>query len=561
MKIIRWWGVVAFVVLLVLSLLSWYLLAPIVIASSIEELGSESLGAKVEVKQVELSLFPVAVNISALQAADPEQPMKNIFESESIKFSLDVGALLWKKIIIEELTISGVKSGTARTTSGALPGGRKSGQLIEKVMALEIPDVNDIDVDKLVEEADLVTPKRIETLTKTQQRLRSEWQQALNKEDFDKRIEEIKLEYERLSQRARDNKLNLLKDRKKWKKLKKLIDAERQQIAQLSTKVKQDKALLKNEIEAVKRGPKDDLQRVMQRFGLGNGIAGLVDQYLGPQYTPWITRALTLINSVNVNSGDTESDGAESVLQVGQRVYFDDHQVFPEVLIKKLILAGSDDDWRLDGKGIDLGYLPWLTGNPARLNIQLEGAKQASLKVHSDWPSDKQMKTSIDTSIERWPVSAMPLMETQEGAWILDSGVLSASISGEITMQAIDLRATFSVSKPQVNIPENIADWQKSLANSISVESKIDFEMVATGPIEQPKISLTSNIEKLFQQAIGEKVKQKASQMTGKIQQSIDQQIGDITNLDNLSGDFQQWQSQLGGNDQLLKDLLGKLSL
>jgi len=123
--------------------------------------GSEALGAKVDISSVELSLFPVSVAINKLKATDPDQPMQNIFESEQIKFSVDAESLLWKKIVIDELVLSGVKTATKRESSGALAGGRKSTQAVENVVDAVLPDMNSIDVNQLVAKADLVTVKRI----------------------------------------------------------------------------------------------------------------------------------------------------------------------------------------------------------------------------------------------------------------------------------------------------------------------------------------------------------------------------------------------------------------
>jgi len=59
MKMIRWWGLAAFFGLILILALAWYFLAPVIIKNSIENLGSEALGAKVEIESVDLTLFPL----------------------------------------------------------------------------------------------------------------------------------------------------------------------------------------------------------------------------------------------------------------------------------------------------------------------------------------------------------------------------------------------------------------------------------------------------------------------------------------------------------------------
>jgi|GEM_PF-3522379 len=561
MKLIRWWGIGVFAGLIVLVTLAWYFLAPLIIADTIEEFGSEALGAKVEVGSVELSLFPVAVTLNQLRAADPDQPMQNMFESSAVKFSVDSGSLLWKKLVIDELRMQDVQTGTQRDTSGALVGGRKSTQAISRAVEIAIPDVNDIDVDALVEKADLITLNRIETLKNSQQNIEQQWQQALDKEAFDARTAAIEKEFNRLSARAKDNKLNLIKDRKEWKKLKKTIDQERQSISTLSDKIKSDKALLSQQFKAVKNGPKDDLQAVMGNLGLDNGVDGLVDKYLGPQYTPWVKRALAMVSELKPageTSGESVSQGS---VQVGQKIYFKDEHQVPEILIKKLVLSGGETDWRMDGKGFDLGYLPWLTGKPAKLDVKMKGERQASIDLASHWPSASQMSTQLTATVKQWPLKAMSLMETAQGNWLIESGNFVADIQGELTLDSINLNASFSLVAPKLSVPDEIAGWQKNLANSISQQSQIDFQLKATGSIASPKINLSSSLENLFQQAIGDRVKQEAQKLTGKVEASIRDKVGDLSALENFDDQFSQWQSQLGNKDEMLKSLLAKIKI
>jgi len=115
MKIIRLWGVIAFFVVLLLIAALGYFIAPKIIKNSIETIGSEALGAQVNVDNVSLALFPLGIEINSLQATDKDQPMKNLFEIKTIKFAVDTSSLMWKKILIDELTMEGIQLATERT--------------------------------------------------------------------------------------------------------------------------------------------------------------------------------------------------------------------------------------------------------------------------------------------------------------------------------------------------------------------------------------------------------------------------------------------------------------
>ncbi|MET1255003.1 TIGR03545 family protein [Aliikangiella maris] len=561
MKLIRWWGIAVFFVLILLIVAAWYLLAPFLIKGSIEEMGSEALGAKVELESVDLSLFPLGVSLNHLVAADPNAPMSNLFDAQKITFAVDSSMLLWKKVIIDELTIDGVKSGTQRQTSGELPGGRKSAQAVNQMVELAIPDIGQVDVKSMVEKADLITIKRINQLKSSQGQMQQQWQTALDKKAFEKRVNDIKAEYDRLAERAKKNKLNLLKDRDDWKKLKKQIDEERQQIASLSDQLKADKKQLAEQLKLVKNGPGDDLDAIMQKLGLGNGLDGLVDKYLGPQYTPWVKRIIQMVKEVKPVEDKTTQAEEEAYVQVGKKVYFKDEQIFPEILVKKVLISGSDQQWQLNGNGMNLGYLPWLTGNPAKLNLKFNGAKDAKIDLQSDWKNPQTMQSTVDISVNRWPVESMSIMQTEKGPWMLTSGDFKMSLKGELTLQTIDLNASFSIASPKLQHPESLPDWQLALAQSISGQSQLDFNLSATGALESPKIRLKSNMEKLFQNVMGAQLKQKAEKLKDKAKTIISEKVGDISGLENFNSNFEKWQAEINNKDELLKDILGKIKI
>ena len=560
MKIIRWWGIIAFVVILLLLGLTWYLLAPRFIASSIETAGSEALGAQVNVGSVDLSVFPLGVQLNHLQATDPDAPMSNLFEAETIKMSIDAGDLLWRKIVIDELVFTGIKTQTPREQSGELIGGRKSAQAAGKLVELVIPDTGSFDVKEMIEKADLVTLKRVDDFKKKQQQIKSEWDSALDKEAFKKRSDAIKKEFDRLSNRAKENKLNLVKDRKEWKQLKQTIDTEREQIASLSKKLKADKAALSNQFNSIKKGPSDDLDAIMSKAGLGNGIDGLVDKYLGPQYTPWVKRAIEMTQSLD--SGEkTEETTEKEFVTVGNRVYFKDEKIFPDVLVKTVKLSGEGKQWTLKGDGMNLGYLPWLTGNPAKLDLNFSGKGKADLAIKSDWKTPQKMQSTLNSNVKGWALDSMVLMATKEGNWSIESGTLDAEIKGELTLEKIDLKAVFKIDAPKITYPESLSGWQAGLAKSINQQTSINLELTASGSVKSPKIKLDSSLEKLFQKAIGAQLNEKAQALRGDVENKLKEKIGDLSALENYQAQFQQWQQGLNQNNQLLEDIKNKIKL
>ncbi|MDH5433831.1 MAG: TIGR03545 family protein [Gammaproteobacteria bacterium] len=567
MKIFRWWGLLTFFGITCLIALGSYFYIPVLVKSSIEGLGSEVLGAKVEVKRIDLTLSPIGLTLNGLTGANPDEPMKNLFDVEQVKVALDFESLLWKKVVIEDLNLVGIKTGTERKTSGELEEGRLTEQVASKVVEMSVPEISKEDIKTMVENADLETSKRIETFKQTQQNVEQQWNTDLDKQSSQDRIDALQAEYNRLSDRLKQDKLNLIKDKKDWKQLNRNVKEEKNRISGLSSKLKQDKANLKSLYEGVKQGPSDDLEHLMSEIGFSNGVEGMVDQYIGPQYTQWVMQGLEYAKQFKPSDSQTTSEEEpEETLEIGQPVRFGDKHTGADFLIRSMLISGSESNEQgvntdLSGEGFDIGYLPWLTGKPAKINFKMDGSKKASFQINSAWKNKNEMMTDLKANIDQWPVSNMAFLKSKEGQWQLTSGIFMADLKGTLTLEKIDLMADLFIQKPVLTAPEKLPDWQIALVNKINQQNQIKFTLKASGKISSPKVSVKSDIEKLFKQAIGDKIKQKSEQIKLQLKQMIEQKIGNLEQLNNFEQKLDSYQAQLKDKDKLLEGLLGKIKI
>ena len=77
--------------------------------------------AKTDIEKVDFKIFGASLEISGIQQANKDEPMKNIFEIEKIKVDYNLTELLKGKFYAQDLTVSGVALGTERSDSGELP--------------------------------------------------------------------------------------------------------------------------------------------------------------------------------------------------------------------------------------------------------------------------------------------------------------------------------------------------------------------------------------------------------------------------------------------------------
>ena len=115
-KIFRWKAIGPLLLfLLILAILIWLFAEPVA-KDTTEEVGTELLGTQVDIGKLDIVADEAAVDLRALQIADPFDLGKNLIEAEEIRVKLNPLALAEKKFVVENLRLRGLRFGTARKT-------------------------------------------------------------------------------------------------------------------------------------------------------------------------------------------------------------------------------------------------------------------------------------------------------------------------------------------------------------------------------------------------------------------------------------------------------------
>ncbi len=115
-KIFRWKAIGPLLLfLLILAILIWLFAEPVA-KDTTEEVGTELLGTQVDIGKLDIVADEAAVDLRALQIADPFDLARNLIEAEEIRVKLNPLALAEKKFVVENLRLRGLRFGTARKT-------------------------------------------------------------------------------------------------------------------------------------------------------------------------------------------------------------------------------------------------------------------------------------------------------------------------------------------------------------------------------------------------------------------------------------------------------------
>ena len=125
-KVFRWRAIGPLLVLFVIAGVLWWLFADGIARRESQKVGTQMLGAKVEIQSLHLDLAKGDVTIRGLTIASPHEPFKNLLQADELVADLDMLPLTEKKIVIDRIMANGLRFGTPRQTDGRVAA--KSGE-------------------------------------------------------------------------------------------------------------------------------------------------------------------------------------------------------------------------------------------------------------------------------------------------------------------------------------------------------------------------------------------------------------------------------------------------
>jgi hypothetical protein len=134
MKIFRWKAIGPLLLFLAILIVLVVIFAEPIAHDTTEEASTELLGTQVDVGKLDLRPRESSVDLRALQIANPFALDHNLLEADEIRLRLNPLALAEKKLVIERLSLSGMRFGTARKTPAKpVKGGGFAPKLLQAV--------------------------------------------------------------------------------------------------------------------------------------------------------------------------------------------------------------------------------------------------------------------------------------------------------------------------------------------------------------------------------------------------------------------------------------------
>jgi uncharacterized protein (TIGR03545 family) len=578
-KWIRWKGIGAFFVVVIIFAGLWQLLVDGIVERTIEKMGTAAVGARVELAGTDVSLFPSGLELKRLQITNPDQPMKNAIEVARINLSFNTLHLFERKLVVEEMVLDGVEFNTDREVSGAIEGVQtpareeKLEQVTEKfkgIPSFALEDVQEILKNEKLES--LEQAKRLQEDIKTekenfQKRLKS----LPSKEtfaDYKRRIDELK------GGGGKGALTSLMGKGSEIQTLKKEVETDIKQIKNAQNDLADLKKNLRARINKVTRSPLADVKRIKKKYALTpQGLGNMTALIFGPKYANWVQKGLSWYYKLqpfleHVPQKEGKPEVVKPVRGKGVNVRFKEHEPKPDVLVQFarssiLIQAGT-----LSGTLRNITAQQDILGEPLMYEFasdKLKDIKQVNIKGSLNRVSPATPKDTFLAQVAGYNLKNVNLTETLNTPVILENAMINRlNLETIIQGEKITSKLTSALSSARF-VSESRQDAGPIAVAIQSALSEVkEFELNAdiAGTLDNPSITLSSDLDNVLKTSVENVVKKQTAMFESELKQAIAAKTGgEMKNLKQGMRDFNSFDKELKTRSDLGTNLMKDFSI
>jgi uncharacterized protein (TIGR03545 family) len=575
-KWIRWWGLGAFIVVAAILGCVWIFLVDGWVEYVIEEAGTEAVGAKVELDAADLSLFPAGLTLSRLQVTDPNAPMTNAVEMARVTMGLDGLNLLRRKVIVEEMALEGVRLRTPRVTSGAIqkvsPQEEESGVFSIDLPSLEVPDVKNI-----LEQEDLETIRLIEILQADLKREKEIWESRLKELPGKAQLAEYKKRVKSLKKAKKGGLEGILGGVEEVQSLKQDIEREIASLKGAKKEFEDKVTLLRTRFDQIKTAPQRDIQQLKAKYNLSpQGLANMSQALLGKQIGSWVRQgaewyegAKPFLEGAQALGGSEAGPEVQKPLRgKGVDVHFKEAHPLPDFLIRKTRVSVNLDVGDLAGTVHNITTDQPTLGKPTTFAFsgdQLKGVKSISLEGSLNHVLPADPKDQMALQAKGYELTNLVLSKDDKWPVALTSGLGDMKMNAELKGKALTAHGAGNLRDLHLSAGKegDTNPLTKALSSAVTDISQLSLQAEVNGSLEQPDVKLSSDLDRILQNAAGKMVNELAAKFGAELQTAISAKIAEPmqdlkNNLSGLNKIAEDLTERVTQQNDVLKSLLEK---
>ncbi|HEY6090934.1 MAG TPA: TIGR03545 family protein [Gemmatimonadales bacterium] len=542
-KIFRWKAIGPLLVLFVIAGILWILFADKIARHESQQVGTQILGAKVEIQDMHIDLPHGKVTLRGLTVASPHEAFRNLLQADELAADIDVVPLTEKKLVINRIAATGLRFGTVRATDGRVAA--KSGEGIAgRVMAETREWANQFQIPVLQLATgkisiDSLDPRRLSTIPAAQalgaraDSNRKAWQAGFDSLNLGPTLDSAKATLDRL-QHAHATDLATLNDaRQAIDRLKRARD----RVTALDRGVTQGVAGLKSGLAGLDSArqrdyafarsllklPSLDAPQIGAALFAPGAIkpfervlyyAQLARRYMPPGLLP---RAAT---------------GPARVRRAGEDIRFPKERALPTFLLRSAELSfvlhpNSAEPQRYGGTLSGLTSDPALYGRATQLSASGPQLAAAAMLNHvRETPVDTAGATVGGITLPAFSIPGLPLR--------LDPGAATTTLGFNLNGDTIHAR--FAVRSRNVRWSSDSGLARSTIGDliwrTVSGIQDLDLEARISGELHHPDLAVRSNLDQAIatrlRAVLGAQVAAAERQMRARVDSLVNDQVGPV---------------------------------
>ncbi len=571
MKIFRWQGLLPFVIVTAALAALWWLLLDTLVKHGIESLGTDMVGARVELDSADVGLVPLKLQLKRLQVTDPEQPMRNMVEVGDMVASLEPWKLMMGQVVIDEMSITGLQLNTPRSRSGAIAKkpetaeeqrgesfSQKAGETLGQ-LAGELPSAKEV----LAKEPLLVTSRSEELTTnyqQSQQRL-----EQLQAQLPDKKAQQA---YQLRFKQATEGKPQTLQEFNARKKELEQLQGELKTVKQNLTQTKEQLQLsgkeLAQQLAALKRAPGEDLKRLREKYSLSaEGGLNLTRLLFGERAHGWAATALTWYQRIEPFVASDKGEQAQEKKPQrasGRFIRFPSKAPTPDFLLRKARFQAVLPIGDIDGELHDLTHQPQILGRPATLTAsasRLKKVEQFTLDASFDHRDSTKVEDRMQLKLKGLQLEGIELIGSDSFPLALKQA--RSDIDGSLSLRQGALQADFNSDFSGAHFSaEAKGDIARELAASLATIDRFSVEGSIGGTLASPKLTLRSDLDQRLSGQFKQRLKARQAEFEQKLRAELESRISGPRaeyeqKLEQLKDTERQVDALIAENERMLK--------
>ena len=582
-KWFRWWGVGVFAVLVLVLAAGWLLLADRIVKSALESAGSRAIGARVDIRKADLSLFPAGLTLNGLQVTNPQQPMRNAVEASRIAMTLDASMLLRRKILIEEMTVDGILLDTPRKRSGAIKkssrqreavetpssGSETQSDLLGQLLSsgFEVPDVRDI-----LKKEKLQTLALAESLQSDIEAEKRRWDRRLDELPDKQKLESYRSRIEKLKSARKGGLGALLSAPAELVAIQKDLERDIDRIEAGLGEFEKHSNIFKKRMNQLSKAPQADLQRLKNKYSLSpKGLSNLSGLFLKQRLQVWIERAVAWYERLQplLSRPAATSEGPEAVAPLrgkGMNIRFAEIAPQPDFLVRRTRAGIEIKQIKLTGVIEDITSDPQLVGRPLRFDFSGKDAAAAgSIRLSGllNAVDPQRKRADADLRLQHVTIGHNELVDKPGLVARLQSAVVDLDVRSTLDADQISVKLDAGLDPVRISAesPKGAGGFAGALTGALAGVRRMKASAVVQGTLAQQEIRLTTDLDRILKNAVANLARQEAAKLTRALRKEVRAETNAPLKQTGLQLDqFGRIGSELTGRmnlgDNLLKGLL-----